>query len=68
MHAKESEIPAFPTEQQERLREIVPEIGQVTNPVDMAMWQKIPEVAEIMLDGDAIDGLLIVGGFAGWVC
>ena len=60
------EIPAFPTEQQELLREIVPEIGQVTNPVDMAMWQKIPEVAEIMLDGDAIDGLLIVGGFAGW--
>jgi acetyltransferase len=59
-------LPTFPTEQQERLREIVPEIGQVTNPVDMAMWQKIPEVGEIMLDGDAIDGLLIVGGFAGW--
>ena len=33
----------------------------------MAMWQKIPEVAEIMLEGDTIDGLMIVGGFCGWI-
>ena len=30
------------------------------------MWEKIPEVAEIMLEGDEIDGLIVVGGFAGW--
>ncbi|MDE0043615.1 MAG: acetate--CoA ligase family protein [Candidatus Poribacteria bacterium] len=60
------DLPTFSPEHQERLREIVPEIGQVTNPVDMAMWEKIPEVAEIMLEGDEIDGLIVVGGFAGW--
>ena len=30
------------------------------------MWEKIPEVADIMLEGDEIDGLIVVGGFAGW--
>lgn len=60
------ELPTFPAQHQERLKAIIPEIGQVTNPVDMAMWQKIPEVAEIMLEGDTIDGLMIVGGFGGW--
>ena len=60
------DLPTFSTKHQERLREIVPEIGQVNNPVDLAMWEKIPEVAEIMLEGDEIDGLIVVGGFAGW--
>ena len=60
------DLPTFSPKHQERLRDIVPEIGQVTNPVDMAMWEKIPEVAEIMLEGDEIDGLIVVGGFAGW--
>ena len=60
------DLPTFSPKHQERLREIVPEIGQVTNPVDLAMWEKIPEVAEIMLEGDEIDGLIVVGGFAGW--
>ena len=60
------DLPTFSPKHQERLKGIVPEIGQVTNPVDMAMWEKIPEVAEIMLDGDEIDGLIVVGGFAGW--
>ena len=60
------ELPTFSPKHQERLKEIVPEIGQVTNPVDLAMWEKIPEVAEIMLEGDEIDGLIVVGGFAGW--
>ena len=41
-------------------------MGTVRNPVDLAIWQHIPEVAEIMLKGDDIDGLLVVGGFAGW--
>ncbi len=59
-------IPKFPLDKQERLRKIVPEIGQVTNPVDLSRWEKQPEVAKVMLDGDAIDGLIIVGGFAGW--
>ena len=59
-------LPTFAPKHQERLKEIVPEIGQVTNPVDLAMWEKIPEVAEIMLKGDEIDGLIVVGGFAGW--
>ena len=59
-------LPTFSPKHQERLRDIVPEIGQVTNPVDLAMWAKIPEVAEIMLEGDEIDGLIVVGGFAGW--
>ena len=60
------DLPTFSPKRQERLRVVVPEIGQVTNPVDMAMWEKIPEVAEIMLEGDEIDGLIVVGGFAGW--
>ena len=60
------DLPTFSPKHQERLKGIVPEIGQVTNPVDMAMWEKIPEVAEIMLEGDEIDGLIVVGGFAGW--
>ena len=60
------DLPTFSPKRQERLKEIVPEIGQVTNPVDMAMWEKIPEVAEIMLEGNEIDGLIVVGGFAGW--
>lgn len=59
-------VPEFSPAKQKRLREIVPEIGQVRNPVDLAMWEKIPEIAEIMLDGDDVDGLIIVGGFAGW--
>ena len=59
-------LPMFSPKHQERLRDIVSEIGQVTNPVDLAMWEKIPEVAEIMLEGDEIDGLIVVGGFAGW--
>ena len=60
------DLPTFSASHQERLREIVPEIGQVTNPVDLAMWEKIPEVVEMMLEGDEIDGLIVVGGFAGW--
>ncbi len=60
------DLPTFSLKHQERIKEIVPEIGQVTNPVDLAMWEKIPEVAEIMLEGDEIDGLIVVGGFAGW--
>ncbi|MDE0502657.1 MAG: acetate--CoA ligase family protein, partial [Candidatus Poribacteria bacterium] len=60
------DLPTFSSKLQGRLKGIVPEIGQVTNPVDMAMWEKIPEVAEIMLEGDEIDGLIVVGGFAGW--
>ena len=60
------DLPTFSPKHQERLKGIVPEIGQVTNPVDLAMWEKIPEVAEIMLEGDEIDGLIVVGGFAGW--
>ena len=60
------DLPTLSPNHQEKLRKIVPEIGQVTNPVDLAMWEKIPEVAEIMLEGDEIDGLIVVGGFAGW--
>ena len=60
------DLPTLSPKHQERLKGIVPEIGQVTNPVDLAMWEKIPEVAEIMLEGDEIDGLIVVGGFAGW--
>ena len=60
------DLPTFSLQHQERLKEIIPEIGQVTNPVDMAMWEKIPEVAEIMLAGAEIDGLIVVGGFGGW--
>ena len=60
------DLPTFSPKHQERLKGIVPEIGQVTNPVDMAMWEKIPEVAEIMLERDEIDGLIVGGGFAGW--
>ena len=60
------DLPTFSPKHRERLKGIVPDIGQVTNPVDLAMWEKIPEVAEIMLEGDEIDGLIVVGGFAGW--
>ncbi|MHB8279008.1 MAG: acetate--CoA ligase family protein [Candidatus Humimicrobiaceae bacterium] len=60
------ELPQFSKYAQEQLKKIIPDIGQVKNPVDLAKSEDYCEAAEIILKEKIINGLLIVGGFAGW--
>lgn len=60
------EIPELSAESQERLRAFVPEHGAVRNPIDMAGWQNKVKAAEIALADPSIDGVLVVGSFAGF--
>jgi acetyltransferase len=59
------EVPELSAAAQERLRQIIPPNGAVANPIDLAGWQNFVEAAEIALADDGIDGVILVGGFAG---
>jgi len=59
------EIPILPRALQERLRSFLPPNAVVTNPIDLAGWEGFVEAAALVLEEDAVDGVIIVGGFAG---
>ena len=59
------EVPELSGPVQERLRNIVPKNGSVTNPIDLAGWENVVEATSFVLEDDAIDGVIVVGGFAG---
>lgn len=49
----------------ERLKEVIPGNGSVANHVDLAGWDNVVRATEIVLEDDSIEGIIIVGGFAG---
>ena len=59
------DVPELSAETQARLKQIIPPNGSVSNPIDLAGWQNFVEATEIVLADDAIDGIILVGGFAG---
>ena len=59
------EVPEFAPATQARLKQIIPPNGTVSNPIDLAGWENFFEATEIALADDGIDGVLLVGGFAG---
>ncbi len=64
--AKGLDVPELSESSHEQLRKIIPRNGSVTNPIDLAGWQNVVEATEIALKDDTIDGVLVVGGFAGF--
>lgn len=59
-------IPRLPNTTQARLMRFIPKTGSAVNPVDLAGWENVVEATEIALEEDSIDGVIIVGGFAGF--
>jgi acetyltransferase len=59
------EIPPFSHALQEKLRGFLPSNAVVTNPIDLAGWEGFVEAAAAVLEDDAVDGVILVGGFAG---
>jgi len=59
-------VPPLSAASQARLRELIPPNGSVTNPLDLAGWENVVEATAIALADDAIDAVLVVGGFAGY--
>jgi len=59
------EVPELSAESQARLKQIIPLNGSVSNPIDLAGWQNFVEATGIVLADDRIDGIILVGGFAG---
>ena len=59
------EVPELSAASKERLRQIIPPNGAATNPIDLAGWQNFVEATEIALADEGIDGIILVGGFAG---
>lgn len=58
-------LPELPPALQQRLRNILPPNATVTNPIDLAGWENFVEATELVLAEDSIDGVILVGGFAG---
>jgi len=59
-------VPELSIKTQELLTKVIPENGSVINPVDLAGWESVVESSEIILEDESINGLIIVGGFAGF--
>jgi acetate---CoA ligase (ADP-forming) len=59
-------VPKLSEATKRRLSRFVPQNGSIENPIDVAGWEYIFEATEIALQDDAIDGVIIVGGFAGF--
>ncbi len=59
-------IPRFSDAVQERMMRFIPKTGSAVNPVDLAGWESVVEATEIALEDDSIDGVIVVGGFAGF--
>ena len=59
------EVPELSSQTQARLKQFIPPNGAVSNPIDLAGWQNFVEATEIVLADDGVDGVLLVGGFAG---
>ncbi len=60
------DVPELSESAHEELRKIIPRNGSAANPVDLAGWRNVVEATEIALNDDRIDGVLVVGGFAGY--
>ena len=58
-------LPELPPALQQRLRSLLPPNATVTNPIDLAGWENFLEATELVLEEDSIDGVILVGGFAG---
>mgnify|MGYP001110332491 CR=1 FL=1 len=59
-------VPELSTKTQELLKDVLPANGSTINPVDLAGWESVVEASEIILKDELINGLVIVGGFAGF--
>jgi acetate---CoA ligase (ADP-forming) len=59
-------VPELSAKTQGLLKNVIPENGSVINPVDLAGWESVVESSEIILEDESINGLIIVGGFAGF--
>jgi acetate---CoA ligase (ADP-forming) len=59
------ELPELPPALQERLRILLPPNATVSNPIDLAGWENFVEATELVLAENSIDGVILVGGFAG---
>lgn len=59
-------VPPLSAASQARLRELIPPHGSVVNPLDLAGWENVVEATAVALADDAIDAVLVVGGFAGY--
>jgi acetyltransferase len=59
-------VPEMCEDTKRRLSKFVPRHGSVVNPIDVAGWENIFEATEIALEDDSIDGVIVVGGFAGF--
>ncbi len=60
------DVPELSESTKRKLGKIVPDNGSVSNPIDLAGWENVVEATEIALEDDQIDGVLVVGGFAGF--
>jgi len=59
-------VPELSAKTQELLKNVISANGSTINPVDLAGWESVVEASEIILTDEFIDGLIIVGGFAGF--
>lgn len=59
-------VPELSPASRRRLAGLVPPNGSVHNPVDLAGWENVVEATETALADEGIDGVIVVGGFAGF--
>ena len=59
-------VPELSEHSQTLLKQIIPKNGSVKNPIDLAGWENVVEATQIALADENIDGVIIVGGFAGY--
>jgi len=63
---KNLSVPELSSKTQELLKNVIPAHGSTANPVDLAGWESVVEASKIILSDKLIDGLIVVGGFAGF--
>ncbi|MFA9477432.1 acetate--CoA ligase family protein [Phycisphaerales bacterium AB-hyl4] len=59
-------VPELSQATQDRLKQFIPPNGSVVNPIDLAGWENVVEATEAAINDASIDGVIIVGGFAGF--
>jgi len=58
-------VPALAPATREKLAAILPPNGATANPIDLAGWEGFAGATECALADESVDGVLLVGGFAG---
>lgn len=59
------DVPALSPATQEKLVGFLPPNATTVNPVDLAGWEGFADATEAVLEDEAVDSVLLVGGFAG---